>query len=372
SLWFWLIQNHAQASGLMVIPVPFAKLTIVAVHGFFVINIWKQGTHLLGGYPGSTGILMWHRFSDDDATTTIANNLVSGVLGLAAAFAADVYITAALCFVLYGRRTGFQRLFQLAACISFGASVNTAVVPWALFIIPGNSGVPHLHDEEFGAANYSNHSLRQLADGYVRHPISHAMMPYSAQDISLNFRHHVADIVSNSQNNPRENMELHNVSAHSLPSVAPEVLFTVATPTVVGLQPGLNTTSDAALYAQTKIDLIDSLFADPDNVPFALKTSLIGQSVMQRAALGGVLLSRAQDPAKLFEAGKAGMPLLILHGTGDKIMSGDGAVKALTPHFSDMDVRMYEGAGHALFHDKQDEVITEILVFLKRIGEKTK
>lgn len=158
----------------------------------------------------------------------------------------------------------------------------------------------------------------------------------------------------------------------SLPSVAPEVLFTVATPTVVGLQPGLNTTSDAALYAQTKIDLIDSLFADPDNVPFALKTSLIGQSVMQRAALGGVLLSRAQDPAKLFEAGKAGMPLLILHGTGDKIMSGDGAVKALTPHFSDMDVRMYEGAGHALFHDKQDEVITEILVFLKRIGEKTK
>lgn len=158
----------------------------------------------------------------------------------------------------------------------------------------------------------------------------------------------------------------------SLPSVAPEVLFTVATPTVVGLQPGLNTTSDAALYAQTKIDLIDSLFADPDNVPFALKTSLIGQSVMQRAALGGVLLSRAQDPAKLFEAGKAGMPLLILHGTGDKIMSGDGAVEALTPHFSDMDVRMYEGAGHALFHDKQDEVITEILVFLKRIGEKTK
>ncbi|KAF9806574.1 hypothetical protein IEO21_08642 [Rhodonia placenta] len=162
--------------------------------------------------PGQTV----NMFSDDDATTTIANNLVSGVLGLAAAFAADVYITAALCFVLYGRRTGFQRLFQLAACISFGASVNTAVVPWALFIIPGNSGVPHLHDEEFGAANYSNHSLRQLADGYVRHPISHAMMPYSAQDISLNVRHHVADIVSNSQNNPRENMELHNVSAHGM------------------------------------------------------------------------------------------------------------------------------------------------------------
>lgn len=219
SLWFWLIQNHAQASGLVVIPVPFAmdfsfsKLTIVAVHGFFVINIWKllkehrfqrELTFLaviLALLAFSCGIGQTvNMFSDDDATTTIANNLVSGVLGLAAAFAADVYITAALCFVLYGRRTGFQRteniivrlityavtrgiftaLFQLAACISFGASVNTAVVPWALFIIPGNSV-------------------------YVNSLMA-----------TLNVRHHVADIVSNSQNNPRENMELHNVSAHGM------------------------------------------------------------------------------------------------------------------------------------------------------------
>jgi len=156
----------------------------------------------------------------------------------------------------------------------------------------------------------------------------------------------------------------------ALPVLVPEILGAVATPTVFSFQPGLASTTDVALSGSTKVNLVDALFSHPDKVDFAVKTSWLGQTALQFPGFTGIALSRGQDPAKLFKAGRQGLPLLILHGTEDKIMSCDGAVSAMKPHFSDVSVHLIQGGSHALFFEHQEEVVKALVGFVNRVSAK--
>ncbi|CCL99489.1 uncharacterized protein FIBRA_01507 [Fibroporia radiculosa] len=155
----------------------------------------------------------------------------------------------------------------------------------------------------------------------------------------------------------------------ALPYVGP-IMERVGTPIVLGLLPGLMSTTDVALYARTKVAFMDSLFVHPEKVDFAVKTSWIGQAILQTPDVSNFILSRSQDPEKLFEAGRKGLPLLVLNGTADKQVIGDVVVKEMNPYFKDMDVVMVENGAHALFYEHQDEVVTALIKFVERVTAK--
>ena len=68
-----------------------------------------------------------------------------------------------------------------------------------------------------------------------------------------------------------------------------------------------------------------------------MKTSWLGQAVMQTPDVAQLVLTRQQDPKRLFEAGKR-LPMLVMSGTADTQVLGDVVVRGMSPHFEDMEV----------------------------------
>jgi len=148
------------------------------------------------------------------------------------------------------------------------------------------------------------------------------------------------------------------------------IMERVGTPIVLGLLPGLMNTTDVALNGRTKVAFMNSLFTHPERIDFDVKTSWIGQAVLQPPDVASIILSRSQDPQKLHEAGQKGLPMLVLNGTADKQVMGDVVVKEMSPYFKDLDVVMVDEGSHALFYEYQDEVVGALLKFVDRVAAK--
>ncbi|KAH9929352.1 Alpha/Beta hydrolase protein [Fomitopsis serialis] len=151
-----------------------------------------------------------------------------------------------------------------------------------------------------------------------------------------------------------------------LPYVGP-IMGAVGTPVILGFLPGLVSATDVALHVSTKIAFVDSLVNDPAALDFKLKTSMIGQAMLHPPEVAQLITTRPQDPAKLFEAGQQGVPLLLLHGTADTQVKGAVVEKEIGPHFKDFEVREIEGGCHALPLEYLDEVVESLLKFVKRV-----
>lgn len=152
----------------------------------------------------------------------------------------------------------------------------------------------------------------------------------------------------------------------ALPFIGP-IMQRVGTPVVLGFLPGMFGENDVNVATDTAIDFVDSVFANPEAVPFDLKTSWLGMSVLQRPAVTQFVLSRPQDPTRLFELGAEGFPLLIISGTKDKQVYGDIVVKEMQPYFKSLKSHTIEGAGHASFYDAPEEVADTISAFVKEV-----
>jgi len=145
-----------------------------------------------------------------------------------------------------------------------------------------------------------------------------------------------------------------------LPYVGP-IMNDVGSPTVLGFLPGLFTTEDMALSRKTQLQFFDSLFNSPETVPFSLKCQWLGCGVLQSPEARKLVLSREQDPAKLFEAGANGLPLLIMNGSNDRQVIGDAVVQCMKPKFVNTTVEIVQGGGHALFVDNREEFINRVI-----------
>ncbi|CAA7269178.1 unnamed protein product [Cyclocybe aegerita] len=154
-----------------------------------------------------------------------------------------------------------------------------------------------------------------------------------------------------------------------LPYIGP-VMNTIATPKILGMLPGFFSTDDVVYSATTKIEFIDINFKDPNSVLVSVKWAWLGATVMQGPADSQLVLSRAQDPEKLHQAGLAGLPLLLINASADKLIQGDVVEKTVKPYFKDLEVHTVEGGSHVMFYEDQEEFVQVLMRFAKRVYRK--
>lgn len=79
------------------------------------------------------------------------------------------------------------------------------------------------------------------------------------------------------------------------------------------------------------------------------------------------LFSREQDPSALLEAGRNGIPTLLVYGTNDKIGNGLAVKVLLKTKFTKLEVKVLEGVGHAPSFEAPEEVKAAILQFVQNV-----
>jgi pimeloyl-ACP methyl ester carboxylesterase len=111
------------------------------------------------------------------------------------------------------------------------------------------------------------------------------------------------------------------------------------------------------------------LFGDTAAVSFAVRAQFIGSALLMPASTATRVMALAQDSSALRAAGRAGLPMLAMYGTADKL--GDlAACNALyNQDFSNLDKVELEGAGHAIMQERPAEVNAAILRFARKVFE---
>lgn len=170
-----------------------------------------------------------------------------------------------------------------------------------------------------------------------------------------------ADVVSHISPNPLAGI----IWLAPIPYLGP-VVQSVSTPGITSFLPNLFET-DAATAFSARIRFIDYLFADSTKVPFQTKNQWIGSSIRQSPELAGFLFGREQDPKALLEAGRKGLPGLLVYGTEDKVVSGEAIVDTLKADFPELKVKVLEGVGHAPCYEASKDVGDAILEFIRDI-----
>lgn len=138
-------------------------------------------------------------------------------------------------------------------------------------------------------------------------------------------------------------------------------------PTLVKLIPLFSSATDVTPALTARTEFIDALFADPSCVPFDVKSKWLGNTVVQTPDITAVLQSRRTDEARLFELGRRGLPLLVLHGKEDKLVDGDAVITLLKPSFKNMEVRLLDNSGHAVFYDSHGDTVDILIDFVRRV-----
>lgn len=78
--------------------------------------------------------------------------------------------------------------------------------------------------------------------------------------------------------------------------------------------------------------------------------------------------TRKQDTQPLFDLGKKGFPVLIVHGTQDAIVLGDKFVGEGKKRFTNLTVAwIEEGGSHAPFYENPNLVMKHIGSFVKEV-----
>ena len=116
------------------------------------------------------------------------------------------------------------------------------------------------------------------------------------------------------------------------------------------------------------MSFVNSLFADPAAVPVEVKWAWLGATALQLPTISQLLVARAQSAAKLYVAGSAGFPLMLLYGTADAVLQDDVIASQIAPHFIDVEMHKIEGGSHAMFYDNTTDFIHAVVGFAKKIS----
>ncbi|KAI0764552.1 alpha/beta-hydrolase [Trametes elegans] len=134
----------------------------------------------------------------------------------------------------------------------------------------------------------------------------------------------------------------------------------------------LRSSQDAVMSARAKTELVQAVFAGSTRaVPDMLRSAWLGCSIAQPPDSTRRVLARQSDPAPLLEAGRQGLPLMVLVGAQDALVDGAAAVDTLRRHFLDVEAHVVDGGCHALFFDRKDEFMKLLLVFVGRLAVMT-
>ncbi|KAF8990565.1 alpha/beta-hydrolase [Cyathus striatus] len=143
--------------------------------------------------------------------------------------------------------------------------------------------------------------------------------------------------------------------------------LTGTTPFTLSIAPSFGVSDDVAVDVNTRTTFIDACFNNASNIPIQTRWSMLGSSVSQLPPISVILLQRAQDPTKLYEAGAQGFPYLSISGTNDKIVLNDNVTQSLQPHFTNLEVIKVNGGSHTLFIDNTDKFIQALIPFANKV-----
>lgn len=124
--------------------------------------------------------------------------------------------------------------------------------------------------------------------------------------------------------------------------------------------------SDTTIALTARKSFVDLLFTDPDSVPFRMKSSWLGTSVLQAPVISSLVITREQDPTQVFEAGAQGFPLMVLHGTGDRLVEAKAILEYLRPKFTNLEECLIDSS-HTPFFDNQQETVDKLMEFALRV-----
>ncbi|KAM5536148.1 hypothetical protein V8D89_010247 [Ganoderma adspersum] len=156
-----------------------------------------------------------------------------------------------------------------------------------------------------------------------------------------------------------------------LPFLGAAMTYAV-TPPLVSVVQTLGVTRDAAALGRAKTAFVDALVAGPARrIPDATKAAWLGRSVAQEPEATNGVFCRAHDAARLLEAGRRGLPLMVLVGAEDALVDNAAVVRELRRHFRNSEAHVVAGGSHALFVDRRDEFVKHLLMFVGRLAVMT-
>ncbi|KAJ7352316.1 alpha/beta-hydrolase [Mycena albidolilacea] len=146
------------------------------------------------------------------------------------------------------------------------------------------------------------------------------------------------------------------------------IIGEMAAPPLIAALPGLVSNESVSAYQAAAAEFTERLFAHPNAVSYAVKCIHKGHSLTPE--IMGLSLSRPMTVEKLWKAGQAGLPLLIVQGTKDG--HREGSAKSIDdimrPHFKNYEIVWLEGRGHALHAECPNEVVEVLITFTKKVG----
>ncbi|KAJ8092068.1 hypothetical protein PM082_024308 [Marasmius tenuissimus] len=156
----------------------------------------------------------------------------------------------------------------------------------------------------------------------------------------------------------------------ALPVLDVELFPKVLSPRLVELIPEFQSIDDVALYKRGFVKFSQTLFHDPSSIPRETQYAWLGASLFQPPTVSALILARAQDNSKLFEAGRDGkLKVLFVHGNQDaQRISGMAVVEAMKDVFKKPEVAGIEGAGHSFFYEKPEETNKIVAEFARKVS----
>ncbi|ETW75852.1 Esterase/lipase/thioesterase [Heterobasidion irregulare TC 32-1] len=127
-----------------------------------------------------------------------------------------------------------------------------------------------------------------------------------------------------------------------------------------------STTSSALLR------LVDGCFASPHAPPPTFQTHCLfaGMQTLQSKAIRDAASRRTQETHTLWEKMEEGLPVCAMHGTDDMLVDGNFLERELRKHAKNLDIKIVDGAGHALFWEMPDETAEVVVQFAKKVWKR--
>ena len=79
---------------------------------------------------------------------------------------------------------------------------------------------------------------------------------------------------------------------------------------------------------------------------------------------------RTQETHTLWKKMEEGLPVCAMHGTDDMLVDGNSLDRELRKHAKNLDIKIVDGAGHALFWEMPDETAEVIVQFAKKVWKR--
>ncbi|KAJ6500262.1 alpha/beta-hydrolase [Mycena vulgaris] len=133
---------------------------------------------------------------------------------------------------------------------------------------------------------------------------------------------------------------------------------------------GLLSTDDVSAFQVSSAIFAETLFAQPDTVPYAVKCLHMGHSLSPETIK--LSLHRPMDVQPLCNAGRQGLPLLVIQGAADAqgAYSPQNVEDIMRPHFKNFECTWLEGRGHALHYECPEDIVRLLIKFTQRVGGK--